>query len=472
MTDYDAVDHHPRITSGHVRVDEVFGGGLPANSVTILAGLPGSGKTLLAQQYVFANATPDTPAVYLTTVSEPLDKVIRYGQELDFFDIDAVETAVFYADAGAVLGDEGLAGFLTTVTDLIETRAPAMIVIDSFKALRSYAADDGEFRRFLNDLSSRLSAQPLTSLWLGEYTDTEIGESAEFAVADAIVRLGTNVMAERRMRVLTVLKLRGSGFLSGQHAYRLSSRGLDLFPRLADAGEGTVYRLDENRVSTGIAALDPLIGGGYYPGGSALITGPPGVGKTIAALHFLRAGLQQGERGLFAAMQENPTQLSRTAASFGWDLDHPDIDIVHHVPVDLYVDEWIYEILDRLTRNKISRLVIDSLGDLQKAAPDPRRFQEMFYSFIQRCSRLNVTVVMTLEAADLFDTTRLSDNGVSHLSDNVMLLQYLRGDSQIKKAMTILKARASRHDPAVRQYTITDAGFTLGDAFAAGQDLR
>ncbi len=137
---------------------------------------------------------------------------------------------MFYADAGAVLGSEGLPGFLTTVTDLIADRAPAMLVVDSFKALRSYAADEGEFRRFLNDLSGRLAAQPLTSLWLGEYTDAEIGESAEFAVADAIIRLGTNVMAERRMRVLTVLKLRGSGFLSGQHAYRLSNRGLDLFP--------------------------------------------------------------------------------------------------------------------------------------------------------------------------------------------------------------------------------------------------
>ncbi|WP_157240126.1 ATPase domain-containing protein [Catenuloplanes japonicus] len=472
MTSYDAVEHNPRITSGHARIDEVFGGGLPANSVTVLAGLPGSGKTLLAQQYVFANATPEAPAVYLTTVSEPLDKVIRYGQELDFFDVGAVETAVFYADAGAVLGSEGLPGFLTTVTDLIADRAPAMLVVDSFKALRSYAADEGEFRRFLNDLSGRLAAQPLTSLWLGEYTDAEIGESAEFAVADAIIRLGTNVMAERRMRVLTVLKLRGSGFLSGQHAYRLSNRGLDLFPRLADAGEGTAYRLDASRVSTGIAALDPLIGGGFHPGGSALIAGPPGVGKTIAALHFLRAGLAQGEHGLFAAMQENPTQLARTAAGFGWNLDHPDIDVVHHVPVDLYIDEWIYEILGRITHGKINRLVIDSLGDLQNAAPDPRRFQEMFYSFIQRCSRLNVTVVMTLEVADLFDTARLSDNGVSHLSDNVLLLQYLRGNSQIKKAMTILKARASRHDSAVREYTITDAGFTIGEPSAAGQGDR
>ena len=465
-------DQVSRIRSGHSRVDEVLGGGLLPNSVTVLAGLPGSGKTLLAQQYVFANATADAPAVYLTTVSEPLDKVIRYGQDLDFFDIDAVNTAVFYEDAGATLASDGLPGFLGVVTAVVASRAPAILIIDSFKALRSYATDDGEFRRFLNDLSGQLSAQPLTSLWLGEYTDTEIGESAEFAVADTIIRLGTNVMAERRMRVMTVLKLRGSGFLSGQHAYRLSQHGLDLFPRLADASDGAAYHLDSGRVSTGIADLDPLLGGGFHPGGAALIAGPPGVGKTIVALHFLHGGIGRGERGLYAAMQENPTQLARTAAGFGWALSPGEIDVVHHVPIDLYIDEWIYEILDRLERDGIKRLVIDSLGDLQNAAPDPRRFQEMFYSFIQRCSRLGVTVVMTLEVADLFGTTRLSDNGVSHLSDSVLLLQYLRGDSQIKKAITILKARASRHDPSVRQYTIGDTGVTIGDAFAATQDLR
>jgi circadian clock protein KaiC len=455
-------DQAPRISSGRHRVDEVLGGGLPRNSVTVLAGLPGSGKTLLAQQYVFANATPQVPAVYLTTVSEPLDKVIRYGQELAFFDIDAVGRSVFYADGGTALSTGGLPGFLQIVTDLIDRHTPGVLVIDSFKALRSYATEDGEFRRFLNELSGRLAAQPVTSLWLGEYTDTEIGQSAEFAVADAIIRLGTNVTAERRMRVLTVLKLRGSGFLSGQHAYRLSQRGLDLFPRLADTGEATAYQLVDTRVSTGIPDLDALVGGGYFAGGSALVAGPPGVGKTIAGLHFLRAGTERGERGLFAAMQENPVQLARTASGFGWTLHPAEIDVVHHVPVDLYVDEWMYEILDRLTRDNIRRLVIDSLGDLQNAAPDPRRFQEMFYSFVQRCSRLGVTVVMTLEVADLFGTTRLSDNGVSHLSDNVMLLQYLRDGSQIRKTMTILKSRASRHDPAVHPYTITDAGIRLG----------
>ncbi|SDT28118.1 ATPase domain-containing protein [Actinoplanes derwentensis] len=470
----EVVETYPvaRVGSGHPRIDEVFGGGLPANSVTVLAGLPGSGKTLLAQQYVFANATEHSPAVYLTTVSEPLDKVIRYGQELTFFDIDLVNSAVFYADAGAVLSADGLPGFLKTVTGLLAAHTPGVLVIDSFKALRSYATDEGEFRRFLNDLSSRLAAQPVTSLWLGEYTDAEIGESAEFAVADAIIRLGTNVMAERRMRVLTVLKLRGSGFLSGQHAYRLSNRGLDLFPRLADGGAETPYQLDGHRVSTGIPNLDDLVGGGYHPGGSALVAGPPGVGKTIAALHFLRAGTERGERGLFAAMQENPVQLARTAAGFGWTLRPGEVDVVHHVPVDLYVDEWMYEILDRVQRDGIRRLVIDSLGDLQNAAPDTRRFQEMFYSFVQRCSRLGVTVLMTLEVPDLFGPARLSDNGVTHLSDNVVLLQYLRGDSRIKKAITILKARASRHDLSVREYSITDTGITLGDAFGAEQDLR
>jgi len=236
----------------------VLGGGLPTDAINMLIGLPGTGKTILAQQYVFANASPERPALYLATVSEPFEKILRYGQTLRFFDPEAVGRSVFYEDLGTALNERGLVGVLEQVSALIKERRPGMIVIDSFKALSAYA-DAVEFRRFLHDFAGHLSAFPASSFWLGEYGEDEIAAAPEFAVADAIISLATTRAAEREWRSLRVLKLRGSEFAPGKHAYRLSADGIDVFPRLADEADITGYSLDGARHSSGIAALDEML---------------------------------------------------------------------------------------------------------------------------------------------------------------------------------------------------------------------
>ena len=221
----------------------MLGGGLPANAINMLIGLPGTGKTILAQQYLFANATLERPALYLSTVSEPFDKILRYGQTLRFFDPEAVGHSVFYEDLGPALNERGLAGVLEQMTALIKERRPGIMVIDSFKALSAYA-EAAEFRRFLHDLAGHLSAFPASSFWIGEYGEEEIAVAPEFAVADAIISLSTTRASERETRSLRVLKLRGSEFAPGQHAYRISANGIDVFPRLADQIDITSYPLD------------------------------------------------------------------------------------------------------------------------------------------------------------------------------------------------------------------------------------
>ena len=195
-----------RLPSGSPRLDLVLGGGLPADAINLIIGRPGTGKTILAQQYLFRNATEERPALYLSTVSEPLEKILRYGQSLSFFDKAAVGSRVIYEDLGQTLNTDGLPGVAAQLTQWLRERRPALMVIDSFKALRAYAADDGTFRRFLHDVAGHLSAMPVTSFWVGEYAGAETAEAPEFAVADAIVSLGTDRAGERETRVLQVLK--------------------------------------------------------------------------------------------------------------------------------------------------------------------------------------------------------------------------------------------------------------------------
>jgi circadian clock protein KaiC len=461
-----------RLRSGNDHLDEVLGGGLPANGISLITGLPGAGKTIVAQQYVFRNASPDRPAIYLSTVSEPLEKILRFGQTLDFFDRAVIGRSVFYEDLGMTVNRTGLPGVLDQVGNLLRDRRPGMVVIDSFKALQAFASGPGEFRRFLHDLTGRLTAVPAASLWVGEYGESEIAAMPEFAVADAIMNLAAARIGQREMRLLSISKLRGSGFLPGRHAYRLSRQGMQVFPRLADTLPQAEYTLGDVRVSSGIVALDEMIADGYWPGAATLVAGPSGSGKTVMGLHFIFGGARRGEPGVIATLQENPSQLHRMARGFGWSLGEPQVELMYRSAVDIYIDEWVYELLELVERTKARRVLVDSLMDLQMASADETRFREFVYSLTQRFSRQGVSLLMTMETADLFETRRLSDSAISHLSDNVIMLSHYRDQESLKRSMAVLKTRASQHDESVRQFLIGPAGITLADPVPPRGELR
>ena len=453
-----------RLSSGHDALDNVLGGGLPTNAVNLVVGLPGSGKTMLAEQYLFHNATVERPGLYFTTASEPLEKLVRYGQRLAFFDPTAVGRSVFYEDLGPILQRQGLAAALDRIVVGLRERRPGFLIIDSFKALQTYAADPLEFRRFIIDLTGRVSAMAVNSFWIGEYGVDEIASAPEFAVADAIIALESRRQGDRSARSLQVLKLRGSDFLSGAHAYRLSSQGLRVFPRLADIDDLPRYVLGDKRISTGNEQLDEMLGGGLWPGSATLIAGPSGSGKTLTGIQFLREGVRQGEGVVFASLQENPTQIERVAAGYGWDLSG--VEMFYRSPVDVYIDEWVYDLLSVVDRLGATRILVDSLSDLRVASPDATRYHEYVYSLGQRCSRQGISLLMTHEVHDLFGNGGIVDSQISHLSDNVLILRYLLGADDVRRAMIVLKTRGTDHEDHVREFKITRTGITIGGPVA------
>ena len=134
---------------------------------------------------------------------------------------------------------------------------------------------------------------------------------------------------------------------------------------------------------------------------------------------------------------------------------------MYRSPVDLYLDEWVHDLLDTVESTGVTRVLVDSLGDLRAASPDLTRFREYTYSLLQRCSRRGVSIMLTYEVAELFGLARLTEHGASHLSDNVILLQYRLGESAVTRTLTVLKTRARQHDARVREFEITRAGITL-----------
>lgn len=455
-----------RLRSGSPRLDGILNGGLPANAINLVIGPPGTGKTIFADQYVFHNATEDRPALYYSTLSEPHDKLLRYGQTLGIFDVEAIGRRVFYEPLGQVVLTGGLDAVIERIAEDIKSRRPSVIVIDSFRALASYA-DPQEFRTFLSTLADILTAFPVSAIWVGEYTPDDLARAPEFAVADAIVSLSREDRGVREFRFLQVLKLRGSGFMSGMHACRLTDQGIDVFPRLADPGDDTAYTTGYGRASSGIDAIDTLTGDGFLAGSATLVAGPSGVGKTLMGMHWVFAGARAGEQVMIASFQENPSQLEQILAGFGWSLHEDGVHLFYRSAVDLYIDEWMSLLLERVEQHGIRRILVDSISDLEPVAADRMRFREFAYSFIQRCTRAGVSVMFTMELGELFEVQRLGHEAQSHLADNVVLLQYVLDGATLRRALTILKSRGTRHDPGIYEYDITSDGVVLGNPISS-----
>jgi circadian clock protein KaiC len=451
-----------RITTGNKQLDGILDGGLPANSIHIVMGTPGSGKTILAEQVAFANATSERPALYLTTLSEPLPKFLAYLQEYTFADASRVGRDVFYTSLGETLAEhpERLA---EVVAELVQEHRPRILVIDSFKAIAELESDRAAWRRVLHDLAGLLTAYSMTTLWVGEYPREMTSLLPEFAVADGIIELTREQEGSRDFRFLRIAKLRGSAFLDGKHAFNITRAGLDVFPRLRTPVIAPDYQPIDERLSSGIPGLDAMIMTGWLRGSTTLLVGPSGSGKTVMALQFLREGAKEGEPSLFVTVEENPTQIARVMHHFGWDpaslIGPKKLDVFFTSPVELHLDTIIRSLYGRIRDHGVRRVVIDGLGALSTTANDPIRFRDYMFALAQHFAARNITAIFTVESAE--GSHAFTREGVSNLGDNLMLLEMHLGD-ELTRTVRILKTRGSAHDTRRRPLVVGPGGVVVG----------
>jgi circadian clock protein KaiC len=458
-----------RISSGNSQADQVLGGGFPVNSINILMGEPGTGKTLFAEQLLFANADGKRPVVYLTTLSEPLSKVVTYLQLFPFYDEHKLGSAVLYDDIGGLLAKDGVSALVTRLQEVVQTVGPSLIVIDSFKAIHDLSQSLPEMRRLVSEMAGLLSAYATTTFLVGEYREGDISLYPEFAVADGIVEFARQKHSTRDERFLRVSKLRGSGYLEGLHGFQITPAGLEVYPRLVSPPVPAGYAVPLERVPTGVTGLDRLLGGGLWRGSTTLVAGPTGSGKTTIGLQFVLAGVAVGEPALYVNFQENPTQLARAIGNLGGDLlalGDQGLHLLYTSSVELQIDNLIVQMFRLIERHGVRRVVVDAIGDLSLASADVHRTHDYLYALVQRFTVAGITGLLLLE-----DFSRGPVNSgspvasefgrLSYMCDNLVLLEIQRGE-QLSRRLSVYKTRGSSHDEAVHPVTITGRGISVG----------
>ncbi|MBI5068569.1 MAG: AAA family ATPase [Deltaproteobacteria bacterium] len=464
-----------RLSTGSAALDRILGGGLPARSLVVLAGAPGAGKTLFALQALFHSARTGGRGLYFTTLSEPSLKLLQYMQQFSFFDAEAIGKQVNFVDLGSVVRSRNAQDVLRAITERVEREEPALVVVDSFKAIRDIFGDAPSFRTFVYDLAVHMAGWGAAAFLVGEYTDEEVAQCTEFAIADGIVRLGSHREGLTATRVIDVLKLRGSDVVAGRHFFEIGPEGLVFYPRVRSpdvADQGTALSCAE-RAPTGTAGLDEMLGGGLPRSSATVVQGATGTGKTLLGLQFLLDGARRGEPGILFTQEETPDQLRGIAQGFGWNLLELEkrglLSLAYVSPVELSTDAFLDRARQRIERLGAKRIVLDSLTSLELGVSSPRRFKELVYAATKHFRALGVTCCLNMEVAELLGTAQLSGRGLSFAADNVVQLKYVEQGGRLDRGISVLKARGVRHATEVHKLAIGDGGVEVGEPY---QGLR
>lgn len=457
-----------RLKSGIEGLDALLKGGLVAGSSYIVQGRPGSGKTILANQLGFNHARNGGRVLVATLLSESHERLFQYLSTLSFFDASKIGGDIQFVSAFDTLENEGLDEVVKLLRREIVRQKATVMIVDGLLNARSKADSQIDTKKFISELQGHAAFAGCTVLFL---TSSRLDDgSPEHTMVDGVIEMGEELFGTRSVRRIQLRKTRGSGALSGLHECEITDDGIVIYPRLESlySHPSRADQADMTRVTSGMASLDSLIGGGLARSSVTLAMGPSGIGKTSLGINFLAASTIE-EPGLHFGFYETPQRLCMKANALGFDfagmLDSGALHVAWQPTTEGLLDGLGANLLRLVDEKNIKRVLIDSLGGMTRVASNPVRLTEFFSALMGELRARGVTVFATWEVRGLFGpeiTSPVPD--LSSVVDNILLMRFVEFESELKRLLTILKVRDSIYDSSLLEMVIRDKEISLSKA--------
>ncbi|MEJ0003649.1 MAG: ATPase domain-containing protein [Pararobbsia sp.] len=462
----------PLARTGVPGLDDILIGGLTQGNLFLLEGNPGTGKTTLALRFLLAGAEAGERGLYITlseTEQELRDGAASHGWQLNddilVFEVVPPESLLDADQQQSLLYSSDLELGETTrlILDAFERVKPARVVLDSLSEIRLLAQSSLRYRRQVLAFKHYFSRHGATVLLLDDLT-SDAADKTVHSVAHGVIKLeelAPDYGAERRR--LRVSKYRGQAVRGGYHDFAITRGGIAVFPRLVAAEHRTKF--ERRQITSGVAELDALLGGGVEQGSSTLVIGPAGTGKSTFVLQFIAAAAARGEKAVLFVFDEELGLLFDRTRAMGFDLEamraggHLAIEQVD--AAELSPGEFAHRVRARVDYAQAKTVAIDSLNGYQAAMPQENALVLHIHELLQYLNRQGATTFLTVAQHGLVGDMKAPVD-VTYLADTVILLRYFEALGRVRRAVSVIKKRTGRHEESIREFRIGQNGLILG----------
>lgn len=460
-----------RVSTGIPGLDEILHGGLLAHRSCLVRGRTGTGKSTLGLHFLLAGAERGEKVLYIT-VEEPL-RTIRENAEARGFDLSGIDfldlspTSEFFAQAGAydIFSPAEVEREPTTKRIVAEVGRlkPKRVFLDAVTLFRYLATDAFSFRKQVLSFVRFLVDAGATLVFSSQASTAAPDDDLQF-ISDGVIELHFERAGRITRRAIAVTKLRGSDFRPGLHTMKLTDRGVEVFPRLLPEAYERVF--EPETISSGVPQFDELLHGGIERGTVTIVAGPSGVGKTSTAMQFMKEAAGRGERSVVFTFEESRESILKRSEAINIPVqdmvERGTLAIVEIEPLRFTADEF-----DRMVRHAVEAegttiVLIDSIKGYELSIPGEDLIGRL-HALARYLRNVGVTTILTNEIEAVTGDFRVTQHGISYLSDNVIFLRYLEISGRMRKAIGVLKKRLSDFERTLREVDITRYGIQVGE---------
>jgi circadian clock protein KaiC len=471
------IDVDQLLSTGVAGLDNVLNGGLPRGHVFLLEGEPGAGKTTLGLQFLMEGVRRGDSVLYLT-LSES-EREIRKVARSHRWSLEHVVIVEFAPGEDTLSPGDQYSAFhpsdvefhdtMQSILGHVERLQPARVVLDSLAEIRLLARDALRYRRQVLALKQFFANRNCTALLLDDRSTSDRDLQLQ-SMAHGVIAL-EKVPREygRTRRRMQIVKMRGSVYREGFHDYRITTGGVDVYPRLV-AGDGHQAG-PHGMASSGLERLDALWGGGLDCGSSTLLLGPAGSGKSSIALSYAIAAVRRGEHASMFLFEEWVQLACKRGAGLGLDplpgLKSGKLSMEQIDPAELSPGEFIEHVRGTVERKHASVVVIDSLNGFINAMPGEQHLALQMHELLGYLNQRGVLTILVLAQAGLMGSNMTSPVDLSYLADNVMLFRYFEAGGRVRKALSVVKKRSGGHEDTIRELQMGSGQIAIGEPLSA-----